>query len=391
MPSSGRVVARVVASNVVAAAKRAIARPVGNSMRSRWSQAVLSTCRCRSTRSTPARHPRLRDDREADRLIRSRRARLVEARGNVEDARHDQALDARRVPVPLDPRRCEHGAGVADDRVEVVGVTAVATILDGREAGEPPIPESHVERAVLGRADAHAVPSDVAAAVLLVGSGGAGRQPVAPPPEGGDVAGHELDVDGRALGQHPHPVRAVGHDHARGRAIDDETVVRQRRERERVHVETCLPDLIEREPVELEPDHVGARVGRGIEHGDVELAGPRHPSLDAETGQPFEQARRRRAGKLLGLVVAAPPSARARGPVSSRRSSRAPGSAAAPATPAGAKAARRDNPAGHRARPTAPPIPRAPPPPRGSSASTRAAPTRCPAGGWRRARPPAHP
>ena len=95
---------------------------------------------------------------------------------------------------------------------------------------------------------------------VLVGNGGAGRQPVAPPPEGRDVVRHELDVDSRALDEHPHPVRAVGHDHARGRAVDDEAVVHRRRERERVHVETRLLYLIEREPVELEPDNVGARV-----------------------------------------------------------------------------------------------------------------------------------
>src|SRR5205823_11605847 len=130
-------------------------------------------------------HPGLGDDREPDRLARSSRPRLVEARGNVEDPRNDKTLDARRVAVPVDPRRGQRGAGVTADGVEVVGVAPVAAILDGRETGEARIPEPNVERAVVGRAHLHAAPPDVAATVVLVRSGGAGRQPVPTPPEGG--------------------------------------------------------------------------------------------------------------------------------------------------------------------------------------------------------------
>ena len=231
------------------------------------------------------RDPRLGHDRER-RPSRSI-APYASRRGarDIEDARHDQALDARRMPVPVDARRRQRGAGVAGDRIEVVGVAAVAaSSMAPRPVNDRP---RAARRACRRRATRHA-------------------DAVRPRSRGRRRARRERSRDRAPCRKRRHPKAGTSARRTRRRPPGSRAACAPGSGCRSTIVRAGAPSttnprcdiaasangctsrpvgshLVEREPVEREPDDVGARVRRRVEDRDVELGGPRHPSLDAQS------------------------------------------------------------------------------------------------------------
>ena len=224
--------------------------------------------------------------------------------GDLEGPRDVELLDARAMP-PTD-----HGDREQPDRpldrIEVVGVAAVALVLEEAEALVAPVAALDRQRAVVRRRDPKPGRSDGAPVVLVVRRRVAPRQPVATPAERRDLLRHPLDRPGSLLRQDPDPLRrVVNHDPCR-RAVDGHPAAGQAGHRKGVDPETVVDDLGEGVAVHGEPDDVGPGMGGRVEDPHVQLVDPRDRALRTQTRQAGHDPRSGLVGELRRLVEAGP-------------------------------------------------------------------------------------
>ena len=146
-------------------------------------------------------------------LRASRPAAGVQARGDGEHAAHQEMPDAGGIDPAPDAHLGERRLALAHG-IEVVGVAAVADVLEAGEAVVGPITEANGERSVLACGDADRIARDLPGLVLQVGMAARRRQPEAPPAEGRHSGGYELDGTRGDVGEEPDAVRPLVGDEA---------------------------------------------------------------------------------------------------------------------------------------------------------------------------------
>ena len=140
-------------------------------------------------------------------LDRPLRAFGRQRRWDFERSEDVELLDSTAVAAARHGHR--HQLDRSRNRVEVVGVAAIALVLHATHAFEAPASDGDRQCAIIRRGDGHAARGNHAILVLLVGRSVAHGQPIAAPAKCRNVLGHPFDGPWELLGDNPDPFGGV--------------------------------------------------------------------------------------------------------------------------------------------------------------------------------------